>query len=153
MFTLVKINPVFFWVFSFCFSAHLWGQQFNLDKQRVALQGYDVVSYFQENKAVLGNNTLTSEFKGAFYHFSSVENQAQFDANPEHFIPQYGGWCAYAMSKGKKVSINPEAFLIQENRLYLFYQTRWTNTLEKWLVQPENFQVQADNQWDKMTKE
>ena len=153
MFTLMKIKSVVFCVFSFCFSTHIWGQQINLNKHRVALQGYDVVSYFLNNKAVVGNKALTAEYAGAFYHFSTSKNKAQFDANPARFAPQYGGWCAYAMTKGKKVSINPEAFLIQEDKLYLFYKTRWTNTVEKWLVQPENFQAQADNQWEKLTRE
>ena len=107
MFTLVKINPVFFWVFSFCFSAHLWGQQSNLDKQRVALQGYDVVSYFQENKAVLGNNTLTSEFKGAFIIF--LRWKTRHGLTPRSFVPQYGGWCASDVQRKKSID-RPGAF-------------------------------------------
>ena len=91
MFTLMKIKSVVFCVFSFCFSTHIWGQQINLNKHRVALQGYDVVSYFLNNKAVVGNKALIAEYAGAFYHFSTSKNKAQFDANPARFAPQYGG--------------------------------------------------------------
>jgi hypothetical protein len=59
-------------------------------------------------------------------------------------LPQYGGWCAYAMAKDKKVQINPEAYLVDEGKLFLFYKTSWNNTQLKWLNNPSELKQIAD---------
>ncbi len=93
---------------------------YNTKKGFVA-NGYDVVSYFN-NEAKEGNKKIKATFDNVDYKFVSQENLNVFNANPEKYVPKYGGYCAYAIgAKGKKVSINPETFEIRDGKLYLFY--------------------------------
>lgn len=91
----------------------------NIDKDGLANQGYDVVAYFTDNKAVKGNAQFTEWFHGAKYLFSSKDHQQLFRDNPKQYLPQYGGFCAYAMSLGKVRPVNPEIFSIEDGRLML----------------------------------
>ena len=96
---------------------------YNTNAQNIAASGYDVVAYFIENQAIEGEQNITSEFEAIIYRFASKKNKAIFEASPSKYVPQYGGWCAYAMGKkGEKVSINPKAFSIEDGKLYLFYK-------------------------------
>jgi YHS domain-containing protein len=85
----------------------------------VILKGYDPVAYFNQGKAVMGNPSITSTYNGATYLFASREDKAEFDKNPAKFEPQYGGYCAYSMSKGKRHDIDPKAFHIYKGKLYV----------------------------------
>lgn len=91
----------------------------NVDKSYVILEGYDPVAYFKENKAVKGNPQFTARVDGALYWFSSEVNQNEFKDHPEQYKPQYGGFCAYAVSRNKLRPINPELFQIIDGRLML----------------------------------
>ncbi len=117
-------------------------------KRGLAVQGYDVVSYFN-GKAQKGTSDYTVKWEGNTYQFTSSEHRDTFEANPEKFLPQYGGYCAYAMAvKGNKVSVNPETFEIRNGKLYLFYNKWINNTLESWLEEgPEKLVGQADKNW------
>ncbi len=119
----------------------------NIQKGYVA-EGYDVVAYF-DGTAIEGNDRFTSLYEDAKYKFSSKENLETFKKNPDKYIPQYGGWCAYAMAiNGDKVSINPETFEIRDGKLYLFYNKAFTNTLKSWLEEnPANLVKKADKNW------
>ena len=77
-----------------------------------------------------------------------------FQKNPKKYIPQYGGYCAYAIGKSsEKVSINPKTFEIRNDKLYLFYNSWGTNTLKPWKQEtPEKLKNQADINWIKITK-
>jgi YHS domain-containing protein len=86
-----------------------------------AIYGFDTVAYFTQNQAVEGNEGIQSEWRGATWYFASTEHKARFDAEPEKYAPQYGGYCAYAMSKGRFVGVDEEAFTIHNNKLYLNY--------------------------------
>lgn len=95
-----------------------------------AIDGYDTVAYFTQNKPVEGSKTHQIKWRDANWFFANAENKALFEANPEKYAPQYGGWCAYAMSdEGRTVRIDPDAFHISEGKLYLNYskgvQKRW----------------------------
>ena len=123
---------------------------YNVKKGFVA-NGYDVVAYFN-NHAVEGNKQFSTQFDGVKYKFSSQENLSAFLKNPKKYIPQYGGYCAYAIgTKSEKVSINPETFEIKDGKLYLFYNTWGTNTLELWKKENETkLQQQADKNWERI---
>jgi len=112
-------------------------------------EGYDVVEYFNKN-AVKGKQTYILTYNNAKYRFLNEENLRKFKTNPMKYVPQYGGWCAYAMgAKGEKVSINPKTFEIREGKLYLFYNSFFNNTLESWIEEgPEKLRKKADVNWN-----
>ena len=87
----------------------------------VAINGYDPVAYFTQSDAVEGTTVHTSDHKGATYRFSTAENKAMFDADPVKFAPQYGGYCAYAVSKGSTATTSPDAWSVHDGKLYLNY--------------------------------
>jgi len=128
----------------------LWSQTDYFAKKGVAIKGYDVTEYFN-NKALKGTEKFSSKYDGTVFHFVSNENKEKFEAAPEQFVPQYGGYCAYAVGlKEKKVSIDPETFEIRDGKLYLFYNKFGTNTLDLWNEQnPEELKAKADAYWSK----
>jgi YHS domain-containing protein len=141
-------------VISFAFSQNTAKRitVFNLDK-KVAIQGYDPVGYFKQNKPVKGKKEIASTYEGVIYYFSSIENKNVFIKNPAKYEPQYGGWCAYAMGdSGDKVEINPETFKIIEGKLYLFYNAYFNNTLKSWNKNETALKSKADTNWKKISK-
>jgi YHS domain-containing protein len=122
-------------------------KHFNLEN-KVAIQGYDPVAYFTLGKAKEGNAKINSTYLGITYNFSSENNKKTFDANPTKYEPQYGGWCAFAMGDyGKKVEVDPETFKIVDNKLYLFYNAYFNNTLTSWNKDEKNLKNKADKNW------
>ena len=135
---------------SFAQSAAKRVKEFNLEN-KVAIQGYDPVSYFTQKKAVKGKKELTASYEGATYNFSSQANKETFAKNPSGYEPQYGGWCAYAMgAKGEKVEVDPETFKIVNGKLFLFYNAYFNNTLKSWNKDEANLNKKADANWKKI---
>jgi YHS domain-containing protein len=93
----------------------------NVDKSGVGIRGYDPVAYFTDNKAIKGGAQFQSNSKGVTYHFASAENKATFDADPGKYEPQFGGFCAWAVSQGYTAPIDPNAFQVVNGRLLLQY--------------------------------
>lgn len=126
--------------------------EFNLEK-KVAIQGYDPVGYFKQNKAVKGKKEIASTYEGVIYYFSTVENKNLFIKSPAKYEPQYGGWCAYAMGdSGDKVEIDPETFKIIDGKLFLFYNAYFNNTLKSWNKNEAALKAKADVNWKKVIK-
>ena len=139
------LNLLFLFVFNTIFS-----QQIDYNAKKFIAEGYDVVSYFN-NEPKEGKNDFTTEYNGAKFRFSSAENLNIFNENPKKYIPQYGGYCAYALSYGDKVKIDPETYEIREGKLYLFYNSWGSNTLKKWLEEnPEILRKKADENWQQL---
>ena len=123
--------------------------QFNLENG-LAIQGYDPVSYFTQNKALKGKSTISSNIDGVTYYFSSQTNKILFDKLPANYEPQYGGWCSYALgARGEKVEIDPETFKITDGKLNLFYNAYFNNTLKSWNKDEVNLKKKADISWKK----
>jgi len=143
-----KIGLVFLFISSIAFSQ----EHFNLKKGFVA-EGYDVVTYFN-NKAEKGSKKFTVTFEGVKFKFTSAKNVKIFKENPTKYIPQYGGYCAYAIGiNGEKVSINPKTFEIRDGKLYLFYNAWGTNTLDLWTKEgAKELQEKADQNWERLQK-
>lgn len=135
------------------FSASMYAQKNYYVKKGAVAKGYDVVAYFN-NEAKQGSKEISTQYDGVDFYFSSKENLNKFKENPKKYIPQYGGFCAYAMGiKGSKVPINPETFEIRDGKLYLFYNKGKTNTLTLWTREgAEKLKVKADKNWQKITK-
>ena len=116
----------------------------NLNKSGVAIQGYDPVAFFTQNKPVKGSPQFQSNFKGATYYFASAENKASFDASPAKYEPQFGGFCAYGVSIGRLIPIKVEAFQIVNGRLLLQYDF---DVKEKFNQDQAGNLLKADNNW------
>ena len=95
----------------------------------VALRGYDAVAYFTEGKPVRGQAELRFAWNGSVWWFASAEHRHLFMAMPERYAPQFGGYCAWAVSQGYTADGDPEAWKIVDGRLYVNYskrvQKRW----------------------------
>ena len=91
----------------------------NTDGNGIALKGYDVVAYFQHSRPVKGSSQFIFQWMDATWQFSSAQNRDLFAADPQRYAPQYGGYCAYAVSHGRTASVNPEAWRIIDGKLYL----------------------------------
>jgi YHS domain-containing protein len=126
--------------------------QFNL-KKGVAIQGFDPVSYYMNDKPLEGKKTISLTYNSAVYFFSSEKNLEIFKKNPSKYEPAYGGWCAYAMgAKGEKVEIDPETFKIINGKIYLFYNRFLTNTLPLWNKDEASLKPKADRNWQHYMK-
>ena len=99
------------------------------EREGVAIGGYDPVAYFVEMKPVKGLPEFQAEYQGSTFHFSTVANRDSFIASPDKFAPQYGGFCAFGTAKGYKAVIDPGAFTVVGDKLYLNYsetvRSRW----------------------------
>jgi YHS domain-containing protein len=93
----------------------------NLDSTGVAIQGYDPVAFFTDNKPVKGDPKFVSKRDGAIYLFASKDHKDLFNANPAKYEPVFGGYCAYGVSRNKLVEIDVDAFQIVDGKLLLQY--------------------------------
>ena len=89
------------------------------DANDVILAGYDAVAYFTQGKPVVGSPKYTAVYNGAIYRFSSSKNRELFRADPARYAPQYGGFCAFGMTFGKKFEVNGKAWEIVDGKLYV----------------------------------
>lgn len=120
----------------------------------LAVDGYDLVAYFKSNSAVRGSPKVTSRYRGVSYQFASADNRRAFAADPERYLPTYGGWCASAMgAKGTKVEIDPTNFKIKGGRLFLFYKGTFSDALKDWNKHEKEWEPAADVNWQKLTSE
>lgn len=115
-----------------------------------AIKGYDPVAYFTENRAVKGESDFRYNWNGAEWRFSSAANLDLFVANPNQYFPQYGGYCAWAVSKGYTAKIDPEAWRIVEGKLYLNYSK---SVQETWQQDITGNIAKADANWPKLLTE
>jgi YHS domain-containing protein len=90
----------------------------------VAIKGYDPVAYFDESKPVKGSADFIHEWMGAKWRFASAAHRDAFAAAPETYAPQFGGYCAWAVSQGYTAGIDPEAWKIIGGKLYLNYDLK-----------------------------
>jgi YHS domain-containing protein len=115
----------------------------------LAVKGYDPVAYFTAGKPVPGSAQFSAIYQGATYHFASAENRDVFVATPEKYAPQFGGYCAFAVSRNTTADIDPDRWAIVEGKLYLnnglIAQTLWN------LDKPENIS-RANKNWPEIAK-
>ena len=116
----------------------------NLDGNGLALQGYDPVGFFTDNRPVKGNQQFQSQYHGATYYFASAEHKAAFDKEPAKYEPQFGGFCAYGASRGKAVPIKIEAWQIVNGRLLMQYDL---DVKGKFNTDPQGNLSKADKNW------
>jgi YHS domain-containing protein len=106
-----------------------------------AINGYDTVAYFTQNAPVQGQDAFVTEWKGAKWKFSSQANLDLFKAAPDKYAPQYGGYCAYGVTKDSLVKVDPAQFTILDGKLYLNYDA---DIQKLWAQDKAGFVKQAD---------
>lgn len=128
---------------------------YNVPKSKLAIEGYDPVAYFPEGgkKPKKGKKEHELVLDGVKYRFVSKKNLEAFEKNPQKYMPAYGGWCAFAMADGEKVSVNPKAYRVTDGRLYLFYTSFFTDTRKSWKKNEAKLANDADGHWKKIAGE
>ena len=120
-----------------------------LSKSEAVIKGYDPVAYFTQGAPVKGNPDITSTYQGGLFYFASQEHKELFNAEPEKYAPQYGGYCAFAVAHGSKAGIDPEAWKIVDGKLYLNLNK---NIQERWEGNIDGFISQANTNWPELQK-
>jgi YHS domain-containing protein len=127
-----------------------------VNKEGIAIDGYDLVSYFQTGKPQKGNSSFKHVYQNITYYFVDQNNLAAFKENPGKYLPQYEGFCALGVSYGKKISIDPLTYKIIDNKLYLFYNGKTTqgsiNSLITWNKDESRLLKRAESQWPDVKK-
>ena len=117
---------------------------------KLAVDGYDVVAYQTDHKAVKGKADFRYSWHDANWQFASAEHLAAFKADPQRYAPQYGGYCAYAVAaKNDKVDIDPQAFTVLGDKLYLNYSK---DVQAKWNADRAALIEKADRNWPALNK-
>ncbi len=114
-----------------------------------ALKGYDTVAYFKEGKPVKGKDEFRHDWMGAKWYFASAANRDAFAQNPEKYAPQFGGYCAWAVSQGYTAAIDPTAWKIVEGKLYLNYSKE---VQQKWESDIPGHIKKAQENWPRLSK-
>ena len=113
----------------------------------VAIDGWDPVAYFTDGKPVEGSREFVHEWNGATWRFASAAHRDLFAQTPEKYAPQYGGYCAWAVSQGYTADIDPEAWKIQDGRLYLNYSL---DVQKQWAADIPGNVAKGDANWPKL---
>jgi hypothetical protein len=107
----------------------------------LAVGGYDPVAYFTKGHPVEGKKEFQTRWMDAEWRFASAENRELFIASPEKYAPQYGGYCAWAVSQGYTASGDPQRWKIVGGKLYLNYdeevQRRWEKDIPGFIASAE----------------
>ena len=90
------------------------------EDKHLMLFGHDVVSYFTEKAHRRGNPAIRSVYKGVTFRFSKPEHKALFDAAPEKYLPQYGGYCTNGIVYGIPWGGNADSWEMIDGKLYIF---------------------------------
>jgi len=110
----------------------------SLAKSPLALTGYDPVSYFSGDRPSRGKADFTAQHRGLTYRFASAQNRDAFKANPARYAPQYDGYCAYGVSRGYKVGVDPLAYKVVSGKLYVNYsksvQRTWSRDISGYIA-------------------
>ena len=110
----------------------------------IAIEGTDPVAYFTDGKAVPGKAEFEFDWNGAKWRFASAAHRDQFRADPERYAPQYGGYCAWAVGHDRTAKIDPDAWTIVGDKLYLNYDK---SVQQQWLPEKERWIDAADRNW------
>jgi hypothetical protein len=110
----------------------------------LAVGGHDPVAYFTEGRPVKGDKQFTFKYLGAEWRFTSAAHRDAFAAAPEKYAPQYGGYCAWAVSQNYTASGDPQYWKIVDGKLYLNYDA---DIQKKWEQDIPGFITKADRNW------
>jgi hypothetical protein len=115
----------------------------------IAVGGYDPVAFFTDGKPTPGDPGVTSTYKGANYLFASKAHKTQFDANPEKYVPQFGGYCAYGAALGALFPVDISTWQVRNGKLYLNLNPAISAEFNK---DPVGFIAKAEKKWPGLEK-
>lgn len=124
-------------------AGHAFAGEF-FEKDGFALRGYDPVAYFTQGRPVKGSSQYTAQYQGSTFEFASQANRDAFAADPAHYAPQYGGYCAYGAAVKQKAAIDPSVFTVVDGKLYLNYNR---DVQKLWSADVPGNIVKADANW------
>jgi YHS domain-containing protein len=120
------------------------------DEKGLAINGYDPVAYFTDSKSEMGKKEFSYKWMGADWYFASRSHKKMFEKNPEKYAPQYGGYCAFAVTKDALSKTDPNVWHIEDGKLYLCTNS---NAGEKWQQDVKNNIKKADKMWPKLNSQ
>jgi YHS domain-containing protein len=115
----------------------------------VAIRGYDPVAYFTAGRPIEGSTTFKATYQGAEFRFANAANRAAFIASPARYAPQFGGYCAWAVSQGYTAGVDPNAWAIVDGKLYLNYNS---TVQARWQGDRANLIVAGNRNWPTVLK-
>ena len=115
----------------------------NIDNSNIALQGYSPVSYAQLGLAQKGLKAFKSEYQKVVYYFTSAEQKATFDKNPQKYLPQYGGFCAFGVYAGAKFRVDPNKFISKDWKYFLYLNNLELDAKQLWLNEKDHEKLVA----------
>lgn len=126
----------------------------NIDNSNIALQGYSPVSYLDLGIAQRGVKQYNSKHKDVIYYFTSKAQKSAFDNNPERYLPQYGGFCAFGTYAGAKFRPDPNKFIVKDGKYFLFLYNLELDAQQLWLNENnhEKLMSKADKNWEGLSK-
>lgn len=143
--------------FAFLFATTLSAQDNmanNIDNSNIALAGYSPVSYLDLDLAQRGSKEFKSEHNKVAYYLTSAKQKATFDKNPSKYLPQYGGFCAFGAYAGAKFRVDPNKFIINDGKYYLYLNNVELDAKQLWLAENNHSGLKstADTNWKKLSK-
>lgn len=123
---------------------------YNVPSTGVAIEGYCPVCYLSANKAAKGTPEFSHDYKGVTYWFVHDAARQAFVADPEKFLPAYGGWCAVGVSMGQRFPVDPTNFKIVDGRIMLFLKNAKVDGVSMWNNDEANMLKNADENWKKL---
>ncbi len=124
----------------------------NIDNSNIALQGYSPVSYLDLGLAQRGNKAYKSTYQKVNYYFTSAEQKATFDKNPSKYLPQYGGFCAFGVYAGAKFRVDPNKFIVEDGKYFLYLNDVELDAKGLWLNEKNHKKLvaKANENWSKL---
>jgi len=152
------IKSVFFAVLLTAISSVSFAQTIktknNIDDSKIGLQGYSPVSYLDLQSAQKGLKEYKATHDGVAYYFTSKAQENKFKENPEKYLPQYGGYCAFGVSVGAKFRVDPNKFVVKDGKYFLFLNDLEVDARQLWVKgNHEKLVNKADGNWIKLSKE
>jgi YHS domain-containing protein len=119
-------------------------KQVNTSSENIAIKGYDTVAFFTAGNPVPGHPSFEFAWNGARWRFANAENLEKFQENPAQYAPQFGGYCAWAVSHGYTADGDPTAWKIVDGKLYLNYNQK---IKEKWEAEQNKLIKDGEKNW------
>ncbi len=122
----------------------------NIDNSNIALQGYSPVSYLDLGLAQKGVKDFKSTHEDVAYYFTSEAQKAAFDKNPERYLPQYGGYCAFGVYAGAKFRVDPNKFIVKDDKYFLFLYNLELDAQQLWITENDHARLvkKASKNWE-----